>query len=955
MRWVYYCIIIGQNNLTKRHLLQHDNAKIQMKKNTLFIPLLLLLGLTSFSQTKTVQPNAWPKIEKQMKPWTRWWWMGSAVDEKNLTSVITKYQKAGIGGVEITPIYGAVGFESRYIPFLSPKWMEMLNFTVKKSNELGLSVDMNTGTGWPFGGPQIKPENAASKFVVQKYSISANQPLTESIKINEAKQDAAILQALTAYGSNGEKINILPQVDANGKVNWAPTSGNWDIYALFSAKTRQQVKRAAPGGEGFTLDHLDKNSVSVYLKRFTDAFDNKPYGVRSFFNDSYEVYGATWSPTFLYQFKKTRGYDLRNYLAELVSKDSTSENIARLKSDYRETMNDMLLVNFTQQWTNWAHQQKSLTKNQSHGSPGNLLDLYGAVDIPETETFGSSKFDVPGIRRNKADIRNVDPDPLMSKFASSAAHTNGKNLVSSETFTWLTEHFKTSFSQAKPEAEQLFLSGVNHIFFHGTTNSPEDAVWPGWLFYASVEFNPNNSLWPHINGLNNYIARCQSVLQAGKSDNELLVYWPVYDVWDNAKGMDMALKVHDVDEWLHPTSFYKLSKNLMKSGYALDFASDLLLSKSTVNGNTILTNEKASPYRVLIVPACKMITIATLKQMVKLAESGATVIFEELPKDVPGLNQVEERRAELKKELKKLNFTTDANGIKRFNTGKGQILLAKDIEKALTANGIKREGLTDSGLQFVRRTITGGKYYYLVNHTNKTIDQEVPLNEKGSVLIMDPQSELVGVGKTTMLNDQIYARLQLKAGEALILKVTPKTQANIANWRYLDRVGKDIELKQPWTLHFTAGGPALPADQKLTKLKSWTDLDDPKLQNFSGTGVYTSTFNIPSKTAKEYLLNLNQVDESAKVWINGKEVAILWSVPFEARIGKYLKVGKNEIKVEVVNLMANRIRDMDINKVQWRNYHEINFVNIDYKPFDASGWNIMPSGLIGPVTITPYF
>ena len=32
---------------------------------------------------------------------------------------------------------------------------------------------------------------------------------------------------------------------------------------------------------------------------------------------------------------------------------------------------------------------------------------------------------------------------------------------------------------------------------------------------------------------------------------------------------------------------------------------------------------------------------------------------------------------------------------------------------------------------------------------------------------------------------------------------------------------------------------------------------------------------------------------------------------------------------------------------------EINFVNINYKPFDASKWDLAPSGLLGPVTLTP--
>ncbi|RZJ19159.1 MAG: glycoside hydrolase, partial [Acinetobacter sp.] len=671
-----------------------------------FSVLVITLSFASYSFAQTTK-TVWPVMEKQMKPWVRWWWMGSAVDEKNLSQNLTTYQKAGIGGVEITPIYGAVGYESRYIDFLSPKWMDMLKFTVNKSNSLGLGVDMNTGTGWPFGGPQIKTESAATKLITQKYTVKEGDKLSEPIKVKEAKQDAAKLQALTAYGPKGEILNLLNQVEANGNLNWSPAKGNWEIYALFAGKTRQMVKRAAPGGEGFTLDHLDKNAVKVYLDRFNTAFGNKSQGIRSFFNDSYEVYGANWTPTFFDEFKKNRGYDLRNYLRELVGDNGDKEIIARVKSDYRQTMNDLLLNNFTKPWTSWAHQYKSLTKNQSHGSPGNLLDLYSAVDIPETETFGSSYFPIPGLRRNKEDVRNVNPDPMMSKFASSAAHTTGKKLVSSETFTWLTEHFKTSFSQCKPEAEQLFLSGVNHIFYHGTTNSPSDAVWPGWLFYASVQMNPTNSLWPQIDGLNNYIARCQSVLQAGKADNELLIYWPVYDVWNQAKGLDIALKVHDVDDWLHPTPFYKLATSLSKNGYSFDFASDHLLQQSTVENGLVKTATNASPYKVLIVPQCEMIDLNTLNKMITMANAGATVIFQELPRDVPGLNDLSVRQSQLKTALGKLLFTALKDGVKQFKTGKGQILLTNDIQKALTYKSIKREELTDAGLQFIRRAING--------------------------------------------------------------------------------------------------------------------------------------------------------------------------------------------------------------------------------------------------------
>jgi hypothetical protein len=57
--------------------------------------------------------------------------------------------------------------------------------------------------------------------------------------------------------------------------------------------------------------------------------------------------------------------------------------------------------------------------------------------------------------------------------------------------------------------------------------------------------------------------------------------------------------------------------------------------------------------------------------------------------------------------------------------------------------------------------------------------------------------------------------------------------------------------------------------------------------------------------------------------------------------------------VEVTNVAANRIRDLDRRGVRWRIFKDINFVNIDYRPFDASEWPIRGAGLLGPVTITP--
>jgi hypothetical protein len=89
------------------------------------------------------------------------------------------------------------------------------------------------------------------------------------------------------------------------------------------------------------------------------------------------------------------------------------------------------------------------------------------------------------------------------------------------------------------------------------------------------------------------------------------------------------------------------------------------------------------------------------------------------------------------------------------------------------------------------------------------------------------------------------------------------------------------------------------------------------------------------------------------VRLNGEAIATAWSVPFVVGLDNRLRPGTNLLELEVTNLAANRIRDLDRRGVAWKTMHEINFVNINYRPFDASTWDLKPSGLLGPVRLIP--
>lgn len=886
---------------------------------------LLLCAFDAIAQTPgklSLQKAVWPSVKKETKPWTRWWWMGSAVDSAGITNALSTYNAVGFGGVEIAPIYGAKGFESKYVDFLSPQWMRLLNITTRQASRLHMGVDLTTGTGWPFGGPQIDLKHAAAKMEVKVLRQYIDLRLPDKIDTGIGN-----LQALVAYKGAGPEP-ILDKVK-DGTLHWEHSAGNISVYALYSSHTKQKVKRAAPGGEGYTLDHLSGEAVQLYLHRFDSAFHGQAPDIRAFYNDSYEVYGADWTPSFLPEFKRRRGYDLTRFIREFTS-SGNSDTIARVKSDYRETMAELLLDNFTKPWTQWAHDYHRITKNQAHGSPGNLIDLYATVDIPECETFGSTYFPIPGLRRDSADIRNVSPDPIMMQFATSAGHIAGHPLISSETFTWLTEHFKTSLSQCKPEVEQAFLAGVNHVFYHGTTYSPQDVPFPGWLFYASVNFVPANSWWSHLPGLNEYITRVQSVLQAGKPDNDLMVYWPVYDIWNDAEGMEMPLSVHHIDKWLYPTAFYKQVMDLHGKGFTLDFVSDNWISKT-------------SGYKALIVPKAHLMPVSTLQKIIALAQQGTPVIFEALPDDVPGMNELPARRKEFKSLLASLS------GIKN-------IIITADVQSALHQIGIRREALTDVGLKFIRRKEGEDTWYYIVNHTASGITQSIPINQRvPRVVILDPLRGDSGLAEIKSTDSTTNVNISLASGESVILKAAAHASSgSLPAWVYLNNAQAAIPLNGPWQLTFKDGGPFIPSPVKLDSLVDWTTLSDTAVTSFSGKGVYATSFQLPAKNAKEYLLQLDELHESAHIWINGKDAGIIWSIPYTLRIGKYLRAGKNDIRIEVANLMANHIRYMDQQHIPWRQYHEINFVNINYKDFDASNWKVQPSGLVGKVKITPY-
>ena len=314
--------------------------------------------------------------------------------------------------------------------------------------------------------------------------------------------------------------------------------GPW-IDKEHAASSGMKVKRAGLGGTGYMLDPFDLEAMKLHVAQFDKWFGKAAQSVtcedlvrddstdeaadilvaarpRAFYHDSYEYYGA----------EPKKGQDV------------DESQLACFKV-----------------WTDWCRENGYLTRNEAHGAPSNWLDFYALADIPETEMFGKN-----------------DRDILISKFASSAAHVKGTKLVSSESCTWIDEHFCERPQEIKMFLDRLFLSGVNHVFFHGCCYSPVEAVWPGWCFYASIEMNPRNPIWREMRAINGYVTRCQSLFQTWTPDNDLAILWDPTSFREKHKGEVAQMTVHN-REWFYGEKIGKVAKELYDAGYAFDYVS----------------------------------------------------------------------------------------------------------------------------------------------------------------------------------------------------------------------------------------------------------------------------------------------------------------------------------------------------------------------------------------------
>ena len=783
-------------------------------------------------------------------------------------------------------------------------------------------------------------------------------------------------------------VDLSGKMSADGVLTWDVPAGQWTILRVGHASTGMKNHPAQPDATGLECDKLDPRGIEAQFSRFIDPLLAKGAPLEALFPyihiDSWEMGCQNWTGIFRAAFKKRRGYDLLPWLPVLaggyIIKDSESSE--RFLRDFRVTIAELLRDNFWGRTLELCHERGLKFEAEASGPQQYMLDPIGfqsRTDVPMGEFWTGLKY-------------QPESD---TKIAASAAHVCGYPFAAAEAFTGNDKWTAYPFS-VKGLGDRAFCVGINRFVFHNYAQQPwTNNLAPGMTFAGWGMFvNRNQTWWQQSTAWMSYLAKCQHLLSRGQFVS------------------DIVCLTGDPPAGLYRTNVRDDFNPAIPSGYDYDGISDEILQKMTVaNGRLLL--QSGMSYGLLLLPDSKTMTPECVRKVKNLVAAGATVVGQK-PQASPSLSGYPASDAEVKTIADEV-WGSDGAGDHAFGKGMIRTGTFKEIFRAMQLPpDFEYAAGKDAEINYIHRTDGDAEIYFVANANDRPEDAVCTFRVSGKAPeFWHPDTgsiEQCAVYKVDKERIQVTVHFE-RFGSVFVVFRSPVRSSGISEVR---RDGSPLnpptaldcrlmngaviaEFRQSGHYEFKAPGGAAklyvsipdpllvsgpwevsfppnlgaPAKATFEKLISWPEHPDSGIKYFSGTATYRTTFDCPAgllgKERRLYL-DLGDVQVSAEVLLNGKNMGIRWKPPFCVDITGAVKPGANALEVGIVNLWPNRLigdeqlpADCEYTARgaldKWpawltsgvpRTSGRIAFAT--WKHY-KKGDKLLPSGLLGPVTI----
>ena len=906
------------------------------------------LCAAAFPQTSIERQFASPPAQARVA--TYFWSFGPAWTRPEIDRHLTLFEKAGIGRLLIYPLYPCEVDDPargiRNLNYLSPEFLDMLSYLVGTAKKRGLECDLVMGTGWPYGGPMI-PETLSPKRIVMKAEpVRGAAGVPASMRLPPLAEHEEIIAAQLVPDAPGR-----PAIDVrveNGEARFTAPEGGWSLMTFLQSPTthRHKVIYAAAGGGGNVIDHLDERAVQMYLKEVSAKLAEAVKGnLRAFYCPSMEVDGTSWTPRYLEEFARRRGYDLKPHLSALF-RDEGDKSL-HIRRDYWETIQELGIDKYLRPAGDWIRSQGIKFQAESYGTPPVRLNSFAAVDYPQGEDLDWKQFN-------------------RTRWASSGAHFYRQPVVSVEAYTWIHPvRYAETLQDLKIGSDLHFVSGANRMVMHGYGFSPRSVPSPGWGYFAGVMATEHSPWWPYFPQLSSYLHRVGYILGEGVPVSDVALYLPEDDVFaDSPPGYVNFIHVkYRLDRvkrrmgdnfglpnaMTHETD---VVKTIITNGYSLDgIDHSILPTMGKVAGGRLEVGHASFP--ILVLPGLRGMPLEDLEKAAEFCRGGGTLIATlTLPRMPYGYRNAErnmERFRALAEELFGGIDTTRDVAEKRV--GKGRAIFARDEKAALVKalNAVPPDVVFDPSTDetgFVHRRAENQDFYFVANFSPRERSYRAGFRVgRRKPRIWDPMTGKIRDANFEYRDQRTVVDLTLDPWGSTIVEFgssapPPKPAANPKE------IGQPVSLAGSWKV----GWPSFSAT--MDRLRSWTEY--PEVRFFSGKAGYETVVEVPRdrfKPGTRFVLDLGEVRELADVRINGVPAGVAWKMPYRLDVTGRLKPGRNAIRIDVSNLLINHVLSLPVR---------------DYSDVEARypiGTRVprgrekelqkvpLPSGLLGPVVI----
>ncbi len=959
--------------------------------------------------------------ETKYRPWVRWWWPGNAVRQDELRREVRLLKDHGFGGGEVQPFLIGVNTKApaeaeKLYGFDTPSFYQNLGAVMDEALKQGLQIDLNVGSSWPPGGPQITQLDNIQTLAVGEKRVGGGKRVDVPLPAPRASLFYYILGALQTvarldlghfYQANATPIAVVAARISGGSRSWNPLSlsdqiqldpasvtvltsrvtaasrivwdapqGEWMLMAFYRMPSGERpMAGPAQRDPGFILDYFDSSRVLSDYNYLYGARTGLPQyfsrPLRALFNDSLELtVDRHITANFLDFFRQRRGYDATPHLpAQAVPgydnfylatfglasrpKYKLSDDDDRLRYDYSLTVSDLFAEQFLDPTLQWGERNGLLTRTQAYGLKVDVIKAAGHVHIPETEALygGGSEMSL--------------------RMVSSGAHLYNRPVVSAESFVHQGMDYMTTPQKLYIGANKLFVSGVNHIIYHGMPyrfGGPEygETRWAPFSspFLGMASFSSNASeadpFWADTSRVNDYIARCQYALRQGKPEAQVLVYYPFLgfpselstdashrEVFFNGivagvdklhkstgiaamigKGMSGASKPEVA--WLR--GVWPLLEELDRAGLGWEWINDESLQVAKLAGGSI--DIRGNRYGAVLLADAKAIQTASADNLAKLSQDGARIwISGDAPGAQPGFLNHQENDARVASLMAGISQRAVRVSAKDAAEVFGRLSVPREIAYAARNESVQ---------QITRRLPDGSLLMFLWNTADRDSSFELALNGRfssyrwldaadGSVYQASADAKGVLRGSLGPYRSTILfaSRREAAAGGEMPLEKQTIDASRIAErWPLAS-----------WNL--TVEGSDVPGGKVARQnaaLFEWSG--DAALKFVSSKGVYRARFTPAGLDANSsYLLDLGKVYFTAAVTVNGQPLPALLAAPYRADIGRFLKPGENSIEITVTPALRNRLLGKGDSGDK------------AYSQFKGKADTLLPAGLAGPVEV----